>query len=201
MNGRVDPMRSASSISLEQQAMEGLADFKKSCTSARKTATDHASKQIQTDCPSVERSSTVGQIEVQPTGGNKTTEKRIQITAKSVPKSTKTTNRVSKSASKFAQTKPVWLPPRSDGHSGPARRRRLLLKFETRKGKIEYAELLDIIEMKEQGPSVKLKLRVNFKEGTIRTRYSVSGVSGKDTETEQNEQSATQADYDGLNSY
>lgn len=158
----------ANGLTIEEQAVEGMKDFRKSLVTARKVAS-RGPKTV--ECPRVKR-------------GEKDTSMRPRGLSSDGQRSSKV--RKATKSKKVKEVQPVWVPPRSDGQAGPARRKRLLLKFRTANGRVEYAELLDVIERMEEEKD-KLKLKVNFKEGTIRTRWSVSSTSKASRNTETSE--------------
>jgi len=74
------------------------------------------------------------------------------------------------------------IPLQAESCGGVARRRRLLLKFSSVRGRNRYAQLMDQIEssrkkgnlQRKSTGKLRIKWTINFVKGTIRTRYSIS---------------------------
>jgi len=139
---------SENGLSAEKSVLDGLKHFDWSTTSARKVKSNYANMYI-VACS------------------------RWNRFEQSVP--------ISRTAGVRTKRQPLSVPLPAESRRGVARRRRLLLKFGSVRGRNRYAQLVDRIESSrkanlQQKPTEKLRIkwRINFVEGTIRTRYSIS---------------------------
>jgi len=137
-----------SSLSTGCEALKGLRNFNWSATSARKVKSSYSDR-MTLECP-----------------------RRNQLQP-SIP--------ISSAASVAPGPQSLWLLPQVEGSRGAARRRRLRLEFTSVKGRNRYAQLINKIEAAEtrkaerkQIEKLRMKWKINFREGTIRTRYSIS---------------------------